>query len=789
MKALQRKLLRDLRLMWSQALTIALVVASGVAGFITTLSAVDSLVLAREDFYASARFADVFASVRRAPRALVDELRALPGVADVQDTLEQVVRLEIEGVDDPMLGQLIGLDRRRPLRMNRLTLRDGQGLPEVSSSDGALPALVSPGFAQARGLKPGSRLHALVNGKRRELVVQGVALSPEYVFAGLAGMPDPRGFGVFWVDRDALAAAYDMDGAFNRVALKLAPGAREHEVLERLREPLTRYGAADAHGRESQPSHQMLDNEIREQYVMGSVLPAIFLAVAAFLLHVVVSRLVATQREQIAALKALGYPDRAIAVHYLQWVMCIVAAGSLLGVALGSELGSALAELYAEFFFFPEFVHRLAPQRVAVAVGVAVLTGAAGTLSSLAAVVRLAPAEAMRPLAPGRYRPTLVERLGLRGLGAPLRMILRQIERRPLRAVLSVGGIAASVAIVVLGNFIEDALDAVMDSQFNVALRGDVILWTADPLPAARTAAEVQRLPGVVTVEAGRQVPVRLGHGHRSERVALQGQETPAVLNRIVDVDQRLTAPDAQGLVLTDRLADKLAVQPGQWVRVEVLEGRRQLLWLPVRATVREMMGLNAYMERRALNRVLGDDDLASQFTVSVDRGREAGLLRATRELPRLAGSFSKATLQRNLQEISARNVRVMSTILTAFAVVIAVGVVYNNARVALAERQWELASLRVLGFTRGEVSALLLGELSLIIAVALPLGMALGQGLVRLIIGLLSTDQFYFPVVIQPRTYAWSALCVLAAGAASALVVRRRIDTLDLVAALKTRE
>ena len=788
MKALQRKLLRDLRLMWSQALTIALVVASGVAGFVTTLSAVDSLVQAREDFYARSRFADVFAAVRRAPLSLAGELRSLPGVVDVQDTLEQVVRVEIEGVDDPMLGQLIGVDRRRPPRINLLTLRGGQGLPEIASSDGALPVLVSPGFAQARSLGPGSRLQALVNGRRRVLQVQGVALSPEYVFAGLAGTPDQRGFGVFWVDRDALASAYDMGGAFNRVAVKLAPWVSERDVVERLRERLAPYGAADVHGRDDQPSHAMLDNEIREQIVMGSVLPSIFLAVAAFLLHVVVSRLVATQREQIAALKALGYPDRAIAAHYLQWMLCIVAAGAVLGVWAGREMGAVLADLYAEFFFFPDFAHVLEPSRAAVAVGIALLTGTLGTLSALGTVVRLAPAEAMRPLAPARYRPTLVERLGVAGLGAPTRMILRQLERRPLRALASIGGVAASVAIVVLGNFFDDAIDAVMDSQFEVALRGDVILWTVDPVPAV-TAAEVLRLPGAVSVEAGRQVPVRLGHGHRSERVALQGWASPAALRRIVDVDNRQTPPEGGGLVLTDRLADKLGVVPGSAIRVEVLEGRRQVLWLPVQATVREMMGLNAYMERRALNRALGDDDLASQFTVAVERGREAALLEATRGLPRVAGSFSKSTLQRNLQEISARNVRVMSTILTAFAVVIAVGVVYNNARIALAERQWELASLRVLGFTRGEVSALLLGELALIIVVALPLGMAMGDGLVRLIIGLLSTDQFHFPVAISPRTFAWSALCVLAAGGASAMVVRRRIDTLDLVAALKTRE
>ncbi|WP_231497793.1 MULTISPECIES: ABC transporter permease [unclassified Methylibium] len=194
-------------------------------------------------------------------------------------------------------------------------------------------------------------------------------------------------------------------------------------------------------------------------------------------------------------------------------------------------------------------------------------------------------------------------------------------------------------------------------------------------------------------------------------------------------------------------------------------------------------------MERGALNRALGDSDVSTGWVLGVEPGREAALLEASKALPRAAGAFSKATMLRNMQEISARNVRITSTILTLFAAMISIGVVYNNARIALAERGWELASLRVLGFTRAEVSALLLGELALAIALALPLGMALGWALVHGVDDLLRSDQFLFPATIRPRTYAWAALCVVVAGVASALVVRRRIDRLDLVAVLKTRE
>jgi putative ABC transport system permease protein len=798
MTALHRKLLRDLRLMWSQALTIALVVASGIGGFITSLSAVDSLALARDRFYAQAHFADVFGSVKRAPLALEATLRALPGVADVQTTLEAVVRVALPGIDDPIIGQLIGLEADPPPRLNLVTLAQGRwpvgtgaGADTAAGAprgDGPIEALVSVGFARARQLAPGATVRALINGRQRTLVIVGTALSPEYVFAGLWGMPDQRGFGVFWLPRDGLAAAYDMRGAFNRLAVKLAPQARQADVIAALTRSLAPWGGSEPVGRDDQVSHAMLDNEIKEQRVLGTVLPAIFLGVAAFLLNVVVSRLVATQREQIATLKALGYADAAIATHYLQWVGLIVVFGLGLGVALGDRLGALFTGLYAEFFHFPRFTHHLPPELVLLSAAITAATAVLGTLNAIIGTVRLAPAEAMQPPAPGRYHRTLLERLGVRRLSPALRMVLRNMERRPLRTGLSIAGVAASVAIVIMGNFFRDAIDVIVDTQFNLAMRSDVSMWMVEP-GDARTALALARLPGVTQVEAVRFVPVTLVHGHRRERSLIRSHPPGGELMRLVDIEGRATPLPDDGLVLTDRLADKLGLRVGDTVTVEEMEGRRRSLALTVVATVREMMGLNAYMSRPALNRALGDGDLATGYQLALERGREPELLRALHALPRVAGAFSKATMLHNMQAISARNVRIMSTVMTLFASVIAVGVVYNNARIALAERGWELASLRVLGFTRGEVSALLLGELVLSMAVALPLGMALGWALVHSITGLLKSDQFFFPVVILPRTYAGAAVCVLAAGAASAAVVRRRIDRLDLVAVLKTRE
>ena len=787
MKALDRKLLRDLRLMWSQVLTISLVVASGVAGFITSYSAYDALAWSRDVYYADSRFADVFATLKRAPLSLERQLEAIPGAAHVQTSLTQVVPVDIPNVADPVIGRLIGLNLQSPQRLNKVFVRSGRMV--VPQHNGAVEVLVSEGFAVARQLKPGDRLSALINGKREDLLIVGIALSPEYIFAGMWGSPDQRGFGVFWMDHHILAAAYNMEGGFNQVALRLAPQASEGAVIDGLNRLLAPYGGDKAHGRDEHMSHMILNSEIKEQRVLGTVLPSIFLAVAGFLLNVVLSRMIATQREQIAALKALGYENRAIGLHYLKLVLVIVVIGATLGLAVGALLGNWFVGIYADVFRFPTLQYRLRPELILAAIGVAATAAVLATFNAISATVSLAPAEAMRAPSPGIYKPMLIERLGLRHWFSPaLRMILRTMERRLLRTGLTIFGIAVAMAIVITGAFWRDAIVVLMDTQFNQVLRGDV---TISFIEATRASIEhdVARLPHVKAVEGVRTVAVRMVNANHVWRGAIQGKVAQPDLHRIVDVDHQVFNPKEGSLLITDRLAQRLQIKPGQMVRVELQEGRREVLELQVAGVVTELMGMNAYMERHSLNRLLREGDIVNQVTVAVDRGHEPELLARLKELPRVAAAVSKSIMKRNIDEVTARNVLVFSAVLSVFATIIATGVVYNNARIALAERAWELASLRVLGFTRTEVSAFLLGELAIEIALAIPLGMVLGYGLAKTIVTLIKTDEFFFPMVIAPATYAYAVLCVVLAGLVSGLIVRRRVDTLDLVGVLKTRE
>lgn len=786
MKALDRKLLRDLAQLRGQVLTIALVVASAVAAFVGTLSTYVSLEQARQSFYDGARFAHVFSSLKRAPNEFAARLRDIDGVSDVQTTVTFDTSLLLPEVAEPLFARMIGLPAGGERRLNRVYLRRGRALDPAQPRE----AILSEAFAASRGLGPGSSVVVLLNGRRETLRIVGVGSAPDYVYATPGGaFPDDRNFCVLWVDRQYLATAYDMEGAFNDVAVRLAPGASEYAVIDALDRALDRYGGADAYGRDTQISNRILDQEINQWKVIAAILPTIFLAVAAFLLNVVLSRQIAVQREQIAALKALGYGSRSIAVHYLKQALVIVTLGAVLGIALGYWMCRALTALYAQFFRFPEHSARLEAWVLLLALSVTFGAAVAAALGAVRRAVRLKPAEAMRPPSPARYRPLLIERSGLHlHLSPALSMTLRHIERRPLRALATLCGIAAAMSIIVMGLFWRDALDYVIRVQFDLAQRADVEIVLAEPA-AARVRHEIAALPGVARAEIGRSVAARLVAGHRFYRAAIQGMPRGGELRRLLDSQLHVVQLPSEGLLLTERLARRLGVGIGQNVSVELLEGNRATRDVPVAGIVQDLIGLSAYMDLDALNRLLREGSSANQVSVSVDAAGEAGFLAALKELPSVATAASKRSVLDNFRTTTARNVLVFTGILTAFALIIAVGVVYNSARIALAERAWELASLRVLGFTRAEVSALLMRELALETLAALPFGCLLGYVLAWIVVQFTHSDLIEIPVIVAPRTYAVAALAIVAAGIASALIVRRRIDRLDLVAVLKTRE
>ena len=787
MSVLNKKLLRDLVRLWAQALAIALVLACGVATLILAVGAYRSLAETRAAYYERYRFADIFMSLTRAPNNIAARINEIPGVAAVETRVVTQALLDIEDVSAPATGMILSLPDFREARLNRLFVRAGR-LPEPGRSD---EVVVNEDFAQAQGFSLGSTFSAVVHGTRQSLTVVGVALSPEYVYAIGPGdlVPDNRRFGIIWMSQQALAGMTDLEGAFNNVSLGLLKGANEREVIAALDALLARYGGSGAYGRADQISHAFLDSELTQLSAMAKVIPPIFLAVSAFLINMILSRLIALEREQIGLLKALGYGKISVAAHYLKLVALIAIAGIIIGFLAGRWLGHGLTRLYAEFYSFPFLIFTSDMDVYVIAGGISMAAALAGGLKASLAALTLPPAVAMRPPAPTRYRRSLLELLGLlRPFSQLTVMAVRHLVRRPLRSFMTALGVAFSGALLITALFSTDSITSMVETMFFLADRQDATLtFYDDKGPAAISAAA--HLPGLLRSEPFRAVSVKLRNGHYERRLVIVGKTRANDLSRVLDRDLAPVSIPETGLALSDHVAKVLHVRRGDLLEVETMQGRRRTVRVPVTEIIQNYLGLAVYMDMDALDRLTGDGVRVSGVYIAVDPNRLDDLYRSVKDTPAMGSISVQKMAYAQFRETVEKNITIMTIVYLVLSVIIAFGVVYNSARIQLSERARELASLRVLGFTKAEVSRVLLVELSIIVLFAVPLSWVLGYGFAWTTIQGFATDLFRIPFVVNVSTFAKSSIVVLIASIVSGLIVHRRVNNLDLIRVLKTRE
>ena len=784
-KPLHRKLARDLVRLRGQALTIALVVMAGVASWVSLRATFESLAGARESYYERQSFGDVFASCSRAPASLVPRLQDIDGVTRVSETVVAPIRVRMPESTTPPTGVLIGVKPGGPA-VDIPRVMSGR-LPQPGNTE---EGTVLEAFAKAHALEEGDFLDVIVGGSERRVRVVGTAVSPEYLFAIAPGdmTGDEKRFGVVWMDLDAVRKLENLPAAFNHVSLSLSPSANETQVITQVDGLLEPYGGVGAFGRSEQPSNRILSQELTQLRGMALITPTIFLAVAAFLLNAVLSRLITLERPEIAALRAIGYTGREVAVHYLQLVLVIAFVGAGAGIALGAWFGRVLVDLYAKYFHFPDPPFEVDARVVAMAVLVSGGSAIVGAIAAAVRIIRMPPAEAMRPPAPPSFRKGLLERVGLFAWLSPAsRMIVREVTRKPLRMTTSVIALAFAVAINVVGRFQGDILDEFVTLMFSTSMREDMAVSFRRPVDES-VVRSVAAIPGVTRAEPLRSTPVAIGHGHLEKRRTLQGHPEGASLRRFVDQRGEVLPLPRHGIALDDYTAELLGVRVGDPVRVRVLEGRRRVVEVPVETIFAGMTSLEAHTSLDALAEITQERGLTT-VVLSTDPALETAVAHRLDDAPQVFSVTRRSEALARFEALTGETMTTMTILLTVFASIIAVGVVYNDARILLSSQARELASLRVLGFTRAEVSHILLGQIALEVALAILPGLVIGRALCDLIMSTTDPELYRFPTVISPTTYLASALVVVGAAVGSALLVRRRVDHLDLVQVLKTRD
>lgn len=788
MRALNLKLMRDLWHVKGQVIAVALVIASGIATLSMALTTLESLQKTSEQYYSDYQFADAFVSAVRVPNTVKQRLEAIEGISLVETRIKKYASLDMPDFNEPVMGMLTSIPDHGQPRLNQLAVREGRWIAPGASDE----VIVNEPFAEAHNLKLGDELPAVMNGKKRYFTIVGIALSPEYIYAMSPGslMPDNKRYGVLWAGQSSLEAAFDLKGAFNDATFKFDAKADHQALLKQIDMVLEPYGGRNSYLRDDQLSYWFVNNEIEQLKTTSTIFPAIFLLVSAFLTNMVLSRMITNEREQIGLLKAFGYSNLQVGMHYFRMVLVMCLVGAVIGLIAGAYLGQANTEVYAEFFRFPVLVYDFSIFSFVISTGISVIAALSGIIGSIAKVVKLPPAVAMVPPSPDVYHRSFIDTSRIKHwLDQPTRIAIRQIIRKPLRASFTVIGISFAVGLMVLGIQMFDAIKFLGVSFFNDAQRQDMTMAFYQN-QKQQAFHQVKRLPGVLEAEPIRYVSVEFINGTKSHRGAITGIRSDATLQPIYDnYSQKVISLPEEGMVIGSLLAEKLNVVVGDRVYVEFLDKTGLRRDFAVAGIFDTFMGLPAYMNLESLNRELGEVGQYFMLNLVVDPNASQAFYTAVKESPAITALVTKKASLDAFNDTVAESMLVFIFIFIVLSSILVFGVSYNMIRISLSERGRELATLRVLGFTKGETSYILLCEIGLLTLIGLALGCFVGWGLTHLLGYALETELFRIPIIIYPHTYSYAVIVAIVASIMSALFVAKRIHNLDLIEVLKTKE
>ena len=787
MSPLHLKLMRDLWRIRAQALAIMVVLAIGVALHIMMSGFVTSLTQTRDAYYERHQLADIFAPVIRAPNYVSDQLAKIDGIRTVETRISTFASINVTNLDFSVSAQVLSLPLDGRRHLNEVRLTSGR----FPTTDRPSEILLLNSFANAHRISPGDSIEVTLNAVRRHFDVVGTAQSPEFIYFSAPGefIPDDARFGVIWMSRPALAGAMDLAGAFNEALVAILRGANERAILDQIDQALEPFGSTGAYGLDDFSSDRFLSEEISGLEVTAKTVPPVFMLVSAFLLYVVVSRMIKSEREEIGLIKAFGYSNSEVANHYLQLALFVAVGGAALGCMLGVVLGRMMVPVYTTYYKLPFLLFRLEFTSFASGIFLSLGVACLGGFVALRGVVGLTPAEAMRPPTPPDFSRSLSFQHGLlQRLDQPTRMVVRRLLRQPFRTIGAVSGIAAGMALSLSMLIIYEGFDQAIDQTFNVVDRSDATVSFVSNAPK-KTIYELERMPGISVAEPVRFVPVVFRNGVRSYKGSITGLAPEPELNRALDAALRPIVLPSEGIILSIPLAKILGVGIGDYLTLEIREGRKPVVTIRVAGLADSLIGSPAFMDLEALGRHAGDAERLSGAFISIIDGRESKVYSDLRDTPAVAGISLRSEAEKAFKKVMDEGAGSARFVLGLMAFAITFGIVYNVARVTKDESARDLASLRVMGFSHNEASFVLLGELAVVTFVALPIGIALGSQLSHQIAEGFSTDLYQVPVVYAPKAIGSSIIVVVVATVISGWLVQRGLRRTDITLALKTRE
>ncbi|MFT5729346.1 MAG: putative ABC transport system permease protein [Desulforhopalus sp.] len=792
MNTLNQKLCRDIWHSRYLILAVSAIIAVGIGCFVGMLSAAKNLEFARSNYYSSSRLADFWIDLKKAPVEEVRRLSRLSGVSETRERIQFQVVLDLPDAEKPVSALLLSMPDRHAPTINNIIVRKGTYFTNNRSNE----VIVSEKFANARKIEPGDTITAVLNNQKKDLIVTGIAISAEFVYMASPGsmIDEPGSYGLLFIKRSFAEDIFGFNGACNSVVGLLAPELREHpkEIVEELSDRLAPYGVFIGLPRSEQFSPMVLDGEMKQLVNLAYIFPMFFLVVAALILNILMTRLAEQQRTVIGTLKAIGYGNTELMLHFMKFAVTTGLIGGGLGCLLGYWLGDLTTRMYVDYFTFPELTSKFYPGLLCSAIFIAVLFSLLGTINGVRRIMQLEPAEAMRPAVPPSGCSIALEtiRCFWKGLDAGWQMILRGLFRSKGRTIIAIISAAMGSSIVVLAFGFVDSMDEMVSLQFDRVLRSDYHLSFSRELSLSAM-DEIHRLPGVIHAEPVLNVPCTFKVRNHSKRGGIMGIIGNGKLTSPLNGDEEPLALPPAGLLMTSRLMEQLEVKAGDYIGVIPVKGEQKIVKMPVIEGIDSMIGLAVYADFHWLNRIFGQQNVINEVRVLAthDRDGEKQFLKKIKEMPNLETLTDLGEQKNALNKQLNGAMRASAVIMIVFAAVIFLGAILNGTLISLSERKREMATFRTMGYFDKEVGRLFFRENLLTNLIGSVLGLPLGYlMLVASMKGFVS-DAYSFPAEVAPLSYVYTMSLAVIFVLLSQIVVMKNIQKQNWVEALSLKE
>jgi putative ABC transport system permease protein len=773
-------------------LAVTGIIAVGVACLVTLVTAYRNLDDAKQLYYAQCQMADFSIELKKVPVSELEQIAAWPEVASIRPRIQQYVSVDLEGVAEPLNGLVLSLpDRKQPV-LNDIVLRQGGYFSDQRDNE----VIINDTFARRHRLYPGQWIKLILNNQQQELFIVGTAISSEFVYLLGAGSltPDPERFGVFYLKQSFAEDILDFKGSANQVLGRLSASATgdSREVLRRAESRLSDYGVFSTTPLDDQMSNKFLTQEIQGLKSFAVVGPIMFLAAAALVMNVLLMRLAQQQRVVIGTLKALGYSDMQVFTHFLKFGLVVGAGGGLVGCALGWWMASGMTNIYSTFFEFPDLVNRFRWSIHLTGLGVSIGCAVLGCLRGSRAVLKLQPAEAMRPSPPRSGRKILIERIGWmwKMLGSGWRMVLRNLFRARLRTLAGIFGAAMGGGVLVNAFMTQESIVYFLDFQFEKITRSDYDLTFKDDR-GREAIDEIAKLPGVDRVEPQLNVACTFANGSHRKKGSITGMLSNATLTIPRDLEGNPVRVPEHGLMMTRIMAEQLHVEVGDRLTFEPIKGDKTPRQATVTTISDSYLGTFVYADVRYLNRLIGEEYAISGVQVLGDGNLDhrRAFYKELKQMPALQSMASRRDMVKILTETLIEHQQIIIDIMLLFSGIVFFGTILNSSLVSLAERQREIATLRVLGYGPWKIGGLLFRESIITTLLGTFLGMPLGYLITVVTAETYASDMFRLPIIttadIWLKTLAYAVVFALL----TQLVIQRTIHKMDWLDALKVQE